>query len=84
MTQLDLDEVIGAIDGYVIEQPMTAAEALSPVLAYLGLAVVERGEGLKLIGSTHGMDAALLAGDLAYNDQNAVMARRDLLVPPPA
>ncbi|MCR6658559.1 MAG: phage tail protein [Asticcacaulis sp.] len=82
VTQLDLDEVIGAIDGYVIEQPMTAAEALSPVLAYLGLAVVERGEGLKLIGSTHGMDAALLAGDLAYNDQNAVMARRDLLVPP--
>lgn len=82
VTQLDLDEVTGAIDGYVIEQPMTAGEALSPVLGYLGLSVVERGERLKLIGSAHGVDAMLLAGDLAYTDQNPVMARRDLVVPP--
>ncbi|MGN6208628.1 baseplate multidomain protein megatron [Asticcacaulis sp.] len=79
---LDLDEVTGTIDGYVIEQPMTVADALSPVLRYLGLAVVERGEGLKLIGSAHGVDGMLLADDLAYTDQNPVMARRDLVVPP--
>ncbi len=82
VTALDLDEVTGAIDGYVIEQPMTAADALSPVLSYLGLSVAERGEGLKLIGSAHGVDATLLAGDLAYNDQNPVMARLDLVAPP--
>jgi len=79
---LDLDEVTGTIDGYVIAQPMTAAEALAPVLGYLGLSVAERGEGLKLVGSAHGVDAVLAAGDLAYNDQNPVLARRDLVEPP--
>ena len=80
--QFDLDEVVGAIDGYVIEQPMTAAEALSPVLGYLGLSVAERGEGLRLIGSAHGVDTALARDDLAYGEQNPVLARRDLVEMP--
>ncbi len=61
---------------------MTAADALSPVLGYLGLGIAERGEALRLIGSVHGMDMALVPDDLAYNDQNPVMARRDLVEPP--
>ncbi|WP_414636194.1 baseplate multidomain protein megatron [Asticcacaulis sp.] len=80
--QLDLDEVTGAIDGYVIEQPMAVADALSPVLSYLGLSVAERGEGLRLIGSAHGVDTALVRDDLAYGEQSPVMARRDLVMPP--
>ncbi|MFT4074252.1 MAG: glycoside hydrolase/phage tail family protein [Asticcacaulis sp.] len=82
LDKLDLDEVTGTIDGYVIEQPMSAADALSPVLTYLGLSVAERGEGLKLIGSAHGVDTTLITGDLAYNDQSPVLTRRDLVEPP--
>jgi hypothetical protein len=33
---LDVSAVEGVIDGYVIEQPMTAARALEPLLSYLG------------------------------------------------
>jgi hypothetical protein len=44
--------------------------------------VAERGEGLRLIGSAHGVDTALATGDLAYNDQSPVMTRRDLIEPP--
>ncbi|MGA9658378.1 MAG: glycoside hydrolase/phage tail family protein, partial [Asticcacaulis sp.] len=80
--QLNLDEVRGTIDGYVIDQPMTAGDALSPVLAYLGLSVAERGAGLHFIGSDHGVDAALGRDDLAYYAQNPVMARRDLVETP--
>ena len=82
LAQLDLSEVSGSISGYVIEQPMRAADALSPVLGYLGLAVAERGDGLTFIGSGHGIDTALLRGDLAYHDQSPVMARRDLIEVP--
>jgi hypothetical protein len=82
VTALNLGEVTGAIDGYVIEQPMTAADALAPVLGYLGLSIAEQGETLTFVASAHGVDTTLAAGDLAYNDQNPVMTRRDLVVPP--
>ncbi len=80
--QLDLSEVSGSIDGYVIEQPMTAAEALQPVLNYLGLEAAERGGKVGFVGAAHGIDAELLRGDLAYNEQNPLMARRDLVEVP--
>ncbi len=79
---LDLSEVSGTVDGYVMEQPMAAGDALSPVLAYLGLEVAERGPGLSFIGAGHGVDAEVAAGDLAYHDRSPVMARRDLVEVP--
>lgn len=80
--QLDLSEVSGSIDGYVVEQPMAAADALKPVLDYLGLEAAERGGKIGFIGGTHGVDAELLRGDLAYREQNPLLARRDLVEVP--
>ncbi|MDC7677256.1 baseplate multidomain protein megatron [Asticcacaulis machinosus] len=82
LTDLDLSEVEGTIDGYVIEQPMSAFEALSPVLSYLGLEVAERGGGVALLSSRHGVDRNMLRAELAYQDRNPVMARRDLIEVP--
>ena len=80
---LDLDEATGVIDGYIIDGPMTAADALRPVLHYLGLEVCERGAGLTFIGAEHGVDLVLAADGLAYDEASPVMTRRDL-VPVPA
>ena len=79
---LDLDAVTGGIDGYVVEQPMAAADALAPVLGYLSVAVAERGPGLGFVVAGREIDAELMRDDLAYNDDNPVMARRDLVVVP--
>ncbi|OYW82977.1 MAG: hypothetical protein B7Z26_01885 [Asticcacaulis sp. 32-58-5] len=82
VTDLDLTEVEGTIDGYVIEQPMSAFEALSPALSYLGLEIAERGGGVMMLSSRHGIDRDMLRADLAYQERNPVMARRDLIEVP--
>ncbi|MGZ3304278.1 MAG: baseplate multidomain protein megatron, partial [Asticcacaulis sp.] len=82
VTDLDLGEVSGSIDGYVIEQPMTAANALSPVLDWLGLELAEQGMGLRAVSTLHSLDLNLTRDDLAYNEQSPVMARRDLIEVP--
>ncbi len=79
-----MTEVTGGIDSYVIEQPMTAADALAPVLDYLGLVVAERGEGLGVVSAGHGLDLGIAFGDLAWNDDLPVLARRDLVSVPVA
>jgi hypothetical protein len=80
--QLDISEISGSIDGYIIEQPMTATQAMQPVLDYLGLAAAERGGKIGFVGAAHGVDAALARDDLAYGDQNPLLARRDLVEVP--
>ncbi len=80
--RLDLDEVTGSVDGYVVAQPMTAADALAPVLDYLGLEVAERGGKLSLVGAGHGVDAGVALGELAYGGESPVLARRDLVEVP--
>lgn len=79
---LDLSEVSGSIDGYVVEQPMAAGDALTPVLGYLGLEAVERGGGLGFVGAAHGVDIDVARDDLAYRDRSPVAARRDLVEVP--
>lgn len=76
---LDLSEVSGSVDGYVIEQPMAAAQALSPVLAWLGLEAAERGGRIGFVAADHALDLSLARADLAYNDRNPLMVRRDLV-----
>src|SRR5690606_1796238 len=46
-----LDDLSGAIEGYVIERPMRVSDALSPLLDVLGLEVAEQGRGLRLLAS---------------------------------
>ncbi len=79
---LDLGEVTGSIDGYVIGEPMAAGDALSPVLDYLGLELAERGGKIAFVGTGHGIDAELSRDDLAYGEQDPVMAGRDLVSVP--
>ncbi|MDC7683669.1 glycoside hydrolase/phage tail family protein [Asticcacaulis sp. BYS171W] len=78
---LDVSAASGQIDGYVIEQPMRAAQALEPVLSYLGLEIADR-NGLTVIADS--MAVELSRDDLAFQDRDPVLARRDLMAVPGA
>ncbi|MDI7775375.1 glycoside hydrolase/phage tail family protein [Asticcacaulis sp. EMRT-3] len=80
--QLDLDEVTGAIDGYVVSQPMTAADALTPVLAWLGLEAAESGTVVRFVASDHASDLSLSLDQMAYQDHSPLKVRRDLVSVP--
>lgn len=81
VTNLDVSEVVGLIDGYVIEQPMSVAQAIEPVLDYLGLSIAERGDGLRFIGKPEAV-SRLTAGDMACEARAPVLSRRDLVTVP--
>ncbi|WP_298326814.1 glycoside hydrolase/phage tail family protein [Asticcacaulis sp.] len=80
---LDVGAAEGVIDGYVIEQPMTAARALEPLLSYLGLELCERGSGLKVIGAPTA-EVVLSPHALAVQERDPVLARRELIEAPSA
>ncbi|MFT4089283.1 MAG: glycoside hydrolase/phage tail family protein [Asticcacaulis sp.] len=81
ITDFDVSAVSGLIDGYVIEQPMSAAQALEPVLDYLGLTIAERGDGLVVVGQPEQV-SELTAADMACDGASPVLARRDLVAVP--
>jgi len=87
--ELDVSAVEGVIEGYVIEAPMSAADAMAPVLSYLGLELAERGMGLSVIGDAVSgaqmpVVANLAAEDMADHERDARLARRDLIEAPSA
>ncbi|WP_420470827.1 baseplate multidomain protein megatron [Brevundimonas sp. FT23042] len=47
---LQIGPFVGEVHGYVVDRPMTARDALQPLMAALGLSLVERMEGLALVG----------------------------------
>ncbi|UDF03222.1 glycoside hydrolase/phage tail family protein [Asticcacaulis sp. AND118] len=81
-SEIDVSEVEGVIDGYVIEQPMSAASAMEPVLSYLGLDLAEANDGLKIIGAQTAI--ALSRDALADHEREPVLARRELIEAPSA
>ncbi|ESQ79553.1 glycoside hydrolase TIM-barrel-like domain-containing protein [Asticcacaulis sp. YBE204] len=79
--EIDVSSSSGQIDGYVIEQPMRAAQALEPVLSYLGLEIADR-NGLIVVADSTAVE--LSRDDLAFHDRDPVLARRDLMEVPGA
>lgn len=78
---LNLAEVNGVIDGYLIERPMTAAAALAPLLLALGLEVAERGGRLAVFARGGRMD--LDEADLALPERgNSEETVREVEVAP--
>ncbi|MBN8552274.1 MAG: glycoside hydrolase TIM-barrel-like domain-containing protein [Caulobacterales bacterium] len=63
---LVLDQIDGSVEGYLIERPMTAAAALSPLLLALGLDLAERSGRLAFV--RRGDPIALTEDDLALPD----------------
>jgi len=67
-SDLDLSGVSGIVEGYLIDRPMTASAALSPLLLALGLDVAERGGRLAFF--QRGEDVELTDDDLALPDRS--------------
>lgn len=80
--EIDVSQVHGAIDGYLIDRPMTGAAALAPLVAALGLKAVERDEGVGFLGPDVTID--LEASDLALPDDGVGMTVARTLAEPVA
>lgn len=80
--KIDVSQVEGVIDGYVIEQPMTAARAIEPILSWLRLDLTETQDGLKVIGPQ--TEAVLSPDSLADHEREPVLSRRELIEAPSA
>lgn len=78
---LAVSDVDGAIEGYLIDRPMTVAAALGPVLLALGLEAAERGGKLAFLRS--GDAVALGADDLALSDEGAAQRQTRRVEAPP-
>lgn len=67
-TQVEVGTFVGEVHGYVIDRPMAMRDASRPLLGALGLVVVERGDGLALIGEGD-VVAALTEAGMALPDE---------------
>ena len=67
LEDLDLSEVEGLVEGYLIDRPMTATAALGPLLLALGLEAAERGGRLAFV--RRGDEQTLTEADLAMPDR---------------
>lgn len=72
------------VDGLVLEGPTTGREALDPLLEALGLTIVERGEGVALIGVDSAEPIEIAEGALALPDDRPAMRTERRLEPAPA
>jgi len=69
LEDLDLSEVEGVLEGYLIDRPMTASAALAPLLLALGLDAAERGGRLAFV--RRGDERSLSEADLALPERGA-------------
>lgn len=80
---VEIPDLPGEIQGYVIDRPMTTRQALEPLLGAMGVALAERGEGLAVVGDP--LEAAALSqNDLALPDDGTLVTRDRTLDDRPA
>jgi len=70
LEDLDLSEVDGVVEGYLVDRPMTASAALAPLLLALGLEAAERGGRLAFVRC--GDEWSLSEADLALPEHGAL------------
>jgi hypothetical protein len=70
--QVPLD---GFVDGYVIDRPMSARQALEPLAELFGFEAVASGGAIRWKGSASRSDVTLLAAELADNGKEPVFSR---------
>ncbi|MDP2800409.1 MAG: glycoside hydrolase/phage tail family protein [Phreatobacter sp.] len=71
---VEADTVEGVLDGFSIDRPMTARDALEGLARAFGVDGVERGEGLVLLGRAAPAVAVLTTGDLVEEEERATLA----------
>lgn len=76
--QVEVGTFVGEVQGYVVDRPMAIREALQPLLGALGLIVVERGDGLALIGEGDVVATLTRAGMALPEEGDSVRADRAL------
>ena len=71
VSDFDLIGVTGTADGYVIDRPMSTADALKPLGDAFAFDAAERGGRIVLVGRDGAVDAALTDADLALPERTA-------------
>jgi len=74
VTLNDVEAALPFVHGYVVEAPMTARDALAPVLAASGLAVHDTADGLSIAGA-HGREPVVI-DDVVVEDAPMLSRRR--------
>ena len=68
----EIGTVEGEVDGYVVDRPMSGRNSLEPLLAGLGLRIVERGGRIAVVGEATA-SINLTAAELALPDEGAAV-----------
>lgn len=70
---IDVSKVNGVLSGYILDRPMSARAALSPLCAYYGVDIIERPDGLKFISQDVLSPTTLSLSDCVQIDGNPVI-----------
>lgn len=74
ITAVEADTVEGVLDGFTIDRPMTARDALEGIARAFGVDAVERGDRLVLMGYREPPAGILAIGDLVADDDRSPLS----------
>ncbi len=73
---VDVSDIRGVIEGYVIDRPMSTRAALSPLSMIYGFDMVERASGLAFRSQSGGAEINLTLHDISLADDSAAISRK--------